>query len=151
MAAGNEAISVLVADDSEEFLEVACSWIDGHDSFRLAGLASEGAEAVSRVEALKPDLVLMDARMPGMDGFQATRRIKALADAPWVVIVSLYDSSPVRLAARAAGADGFVSKAELHERLPAVVRNLALRTRPAGPPGPDARADGERAVDENAT
>jgi len=130
--------SVLVVDDSEEFVEVACAWLDGHPSFRLAGSARDGSQAVERAETLHPDLVLMDARMPVLDGFQATRRIKAHRDAPWVVIVSLHDASPVRMAARAAGADGFVPKAELFERLPALVAMLAARERPSGLAGPDA-------------
>jgi len=70
------------------------------------------------------DLVLMDAVMPEMDGFEATRRIKREVNAPLVVIVSLHDSPSARRAAEDAGADGFVAKSELVRTLPGLLASL---------------------------
>jgi DNA-binding NarL/FixJ family response regulator len=115
---------VLVVDDSEDFLTVACSWIESQPSLTLVGTARNGAEAQSAVDRLAPDLVIMDAFMPVVDGFAATRAIKARRAAPWVVMVSVHEGTTMEHEAWAAGADAFVAKANLADRLPDAIRDL---------------------------
>ena len=115
---------VLVVDDSAEFRGVICAWIAARPGLELAATAANGRDAVDAVEPSRPDLVLMDAVMPQMDGFEATRRIKARPGAPLVAILTLHDSETIRRAAAEAGADGFVSKGELHLELPRLLEDL---------------------------
>lgn len=117
--------TVLVVDDNPEFLEASSAWIETRPELRLVGTASNGAEAIERVAALRPDLVLMDAAMPVLDGFEATRRLKTEGAVGRVVIVSFHDSETVRREAWAAGADAFVAKADIARELPEIVRRLA--------------------------
>jgi chemotaxis response regulator CheB len=77
---------VLVVDDSREFRKVVCDWIASQPGLELAGEVVDGSDAVAAVERERPDLVLMDAAMSDMTGFEATRRIKSVPDAPPVGI-----------------------------------------------------------------
>ena len=115
---------ILVVDDSREFRKVVCVWIASQPDLELAGEASGGREAVATIERRRPDLVLMDAVMPDMNGFEATRRIKSGPDSPPVVVLSLYSTEALRRAAEAAGADGFVAKSELIQQLPQLLETL---------------------------
>ncbi len=131
--------SVLVVDDSAEFRHAVCDWMATRPEFDVIGTATDGAEAIRRVDGLGPELVLMDAMMPTLDGFHATRTLKERDDCPRIVIVSFHDSEIVRQEAWAAGADGFVPKADLTRSLPGIVRGLdgsagdAARDRAASP------------------
>src|SRR5690606_7313376 len=86
--------------------------------------ATSGQDALEEVARLRPDLVLMDVAMPGLNGLCATGRIKAQADAPRVVIVTLHDSLEDRAAALAAHADGFVAKAQFCQQLGPLISRL---------------------------
>jgi two-component system response regulator AlgR len=77
--------------------------------------AANGLEAAHCAEETQPQIVLMDARMPEMDGVEATRHIKAMAASTFVIVLSMY--ADYRAAAFAAGADEFVNKDESSERL----------------------------------
>ncbi len=85
--------------------------------------AQTGAEALERVEAWQPDIVLMDARMPHMDGIVATRAIKAKYPQIRIIVISMY--SDYRAGALAAGADFFLNKTESPEPLLAALRAVA--------------------------
>jgi CheY-like chemotaxis protein len=138
----SKEISVLVVDDSEEFLTAVCAWIESDGNLQLIGTARNGAEALDELGRSTPDLVLMDAFMPVLDGFEATRRIKAEADAPLVVMLSVHEGSTVENEAWAAGADGYVSKAEFAKLLPGLISALLAGDtdrsdgRPGGRPRP---------------
>jgi len=121
-----QPVHVVVADDSDEFRSVARAWIATQPRLRLVGEARNGQEALGAVRdgAEHVDLVLMDAAMPQMDGFEATRHIKASAPAPAVVVLTFHDGDVARAKALEAGADGFVSKPELTERLWAEILRL---------------------------
>ncbi len=119
-----QPIGVLVVDDSREFLGAACSWIETQPRLRLLGTAADGAGALEAIGRQRPDLVLIDAFMPVMDGFEATRRIKQQEQAPLVVMLSVHQQSAVEQEAWAAGADAFVPKDDFAGRLPEVIRSL---------------------------
>lgn len=83
----------------------------------VVGEAKDGLEAVQEARRLCPDVVLMDLEMPGLDGFEATRRIKADRPAVRLIILSIHAGSYELERARAAGADGFIVKGAGHEVL----------------------------------
>ena len=101
-------IRVVIADDSTAILEGLSSWIDSSESFQVEGLASNGTEAVAQVLRLLPDVVVMDAQMPAMDGVEATKRIKQ--DNPGVGVLFLSAFADHLETALAAGADGYLVK-----------------------------------------
>lgn len=116
-------IRVLLVDDSNTFLEQLTEWLAAYPQIQVAGIAHTGEEAIAQVEALRPDLVLMDVAMPVMNGLEATRRIKAQPDAPRIVLLSLHEIVG-NGAASAIGADGFVAKPELTVQMPPLLRAL---------------------------
>ena len=107
-----EAVSVLVVDDQAPFRMAARLVVRSTTGFEVVGEAKSGEEALDQVAALKPDLVLMDIQMPVIDGYEATRRIKAvpaLKPTP-VVAVSSFAMKGDEEKARAAGCDHYVTK-----------------------------------------
>jgi CheY-like chemotaxis protein len=94
----------------------------------LAGTARDGAAALEAVVRLAPDLVIIDAFMPVMDGFAATRHLKSSPIAPWIVMVSVHEGSTIENEAWAAGADAFVAKSNLATQMPSIIRALSDRT-----------------------
>ena len=117
-------IRTLLVDDSRQFIESAKQFLGGHQWFEIVGEAYSGREALARVAELRPDLALMDLRMPGLNGLEAARQIKARPDAPRIIITTLYDHPEYRAAALAAHADGFIAKSELGTLLLAMVEHL---------------------------
>ncbi len=83
----------------------------------IAGEAGDGREGAALADALRPDVVLMDLEMPVLDGFESARRIKAGANPPRVVILSVHDGPGEWERARAVGADGFVVKGAPYQTL----------------------------------
>jgi DNA-binding NarL/FixJ family response regulator len=110
-------LRLLLVDDSAEFLESAARLLALHPELRVIGRAASGSAALEQVAALEPDLVLMDLAMPGMNGLETTRHIKARPAAPRVVIMTLYDVAEYRTAARDATADGFIAKSSIRSQL----------------------------------
>jgi DNA-binding NarL/FixJ family response regulator len=119
-----KSIRVLLVDDNPDFLEGVSAWLTRDPGFELAGVAASGGEALTQVEHLEPDVVLMDVAMPDLNGFQATRRIKSKSGAPLVILLTFHDSETARVEALAAGADGFVPKTKVTEDLMRVIRGL---------------------------
>jgi len=102
-------IRVLLCDDQRLFREGLRTILESEDDFEVAGEAADGAEAVELSLRLRPDLVLLDIRMPRVDGVEATRRIRA-AGGPQVVILSTYDDDEFIFEALKAGAVGYLLK-----------------------------------------
>ena len=114
---------VLLVDDSPEFLKMATRFLATAPEIDLVGVAFTGQDALALATTLRPGLVLMDLIMPHMNGLDATRQIKAMPNAPIVVILTGHDTPEYRSEAVNAGADGFVYKPELfHELLPLMRR-----------------------------
>lgn len=86
------AVRVLIVDDLVPFRRAARAVIDACDGFEAVGEAGSGEEAVTAAGLLRPDLVLMDVNLPGIDGMEATRRIRAGCPPPVVVLLSTWDT-----------------------------------------------------------
>ena len=103
-------IGVLLVDD-QPLVRAGLKMILGPaDGFEIVGECGDGAAALAAVEKLRPDVVVMDVRMKGMDGVEATRRLRELPDAPPVLILTTFDDDEVLSAALRAGAAGFLLK-----------------------------------------
>jgi len=119
-------IRVLVVDDQELVRLGFCVILDAADGITVVGEAANGEAAVSQVAEHEPDVVLMDIRMPGMDGLEATRRITGGPDAaPKVVMLTTFDLDDYVYEALRAGASGFLLKDSPRHDLIAAVRAAA--------------------------
>ncbi len=130
-SAGKKTIRVLIVDDQQAVRRGLHIRLSLEPEVEIIGEAKDGAEAISLAGSLQPDVVLMDARMPGMDGIEATAALRAVARESAVVILSLDDDAKTRTRAKEAGAVAFVAKGRMEEELLAVVRRAALE-RPEG-------------------
>lgn len=104
-------VQVLICDDQETFRAVARQVVNATEGFEVVGEAESGEDSVVAAGRLRPDLVLMDVHLPGIDGLEASRRIRAEHPEVAVLLLSTYD--PEDFAARIAGsgAIAFMSKA----------------------------------------
>jgi len=109
---------ILVVDDQVEFLPLVSGWLRMLRGIVAVEVAASVAEALALFEEVKPDVVITDIRMPGIDGFEFTRRLKARDAPPVVVMMTGLESRRFRDEAHAAGADYFLEKSRLHKLLP---------------------------------
>ena len=119
------SIGVVVADDQAIVRAGFRLLIDSEPDLTVLGEAADGAEAVALAARTAPDVVLMDIRMPLMDGIAATRQIAAAGDRTRVLILTTYDLDEYVFAALRAGASGFMLKDRPPEELLAAVRVIA--------------------------
>ena len=124
------SVRVLIADDQALVRGGFRMILEAKEDMEVVGEAGDGAEAVALVEQLQPDVVLMDVRMPGVDGIEATRSIAASGSSARIVILTTYDVDEYVFAALRAGASGFLLKdvrpPELTEAIRIVARGDAL-------------------------
>ena len=120
-------ITVLVVDDQELLRTAFSSLIDAEDDLAVVGRAGNGRRAVELVAELSPDVVVMDVRMPVMDGIEATRQITAGQDAaaPRVLILTTFDLDEYVFEALLAGASGFALKSRPLDELLSAIRTIA--------------------------
>jgi len=118
-------IRVLLADDQALVRAGFRMILKAEPGIDVVGEAGDGAEAVSRVQELAPDVVLMDVRMPEMDGIEATRRIVGGEGAPRVLVLTTFDLDEYVYEALRAGASGFLLKDAPEEQLVAGIRIVA--------------------------
>jgi len=117
-------IRVLLVDDNLAFLETAERFLSCDPRIQVVGGVLSGTEALERAGQLHPNLVLMDLAMDGMNGLETTQLLKARADPPHVIILTLHDNPEYRAAAKRARADGFVSKSDLSDELLPLIHRL---------------------------
>ncbi len=122
MDARGDVARVLLADDHALVREGLRAVLEADGGIEVVGEAENGPQAVELCQRLSPDLVLMDVRMPLMDGLEATRRIKATMPAVSVVVVTMHENPDYLLEAVRAGAAGYVLKDSSGERIAGAVR-----------------------------
>ncbi|HEX6854798.1 MAG TPA: response regulator transcription factor [Streptosporangiaceae bacterium] len=116
---------IVVADDHEMVRAGFAALLGTQPDFDVLGTAADGAAAVAVCRDLRPDVVLMDVRMPGIDGIEATRQLMAGEDPPRVLILTTFDLDEYVFDALRAGASGFLLKDATAERLFDAVRVVA--------------------------
>ncbi|MFI0482156.1 response regulator [Actinomadura sp. 9N215] len=147
-------IKVLLVDDERLIRAGLAAIIEAEDDLTVVGEAADGAEVPDAVKRLRPDVILMDVRMPRLDGIQATRRIlETVPEPPRIIVVTTFENDEYVYDALKAGANGFLLKRTRPEEIlqairmvahgdsllfPAAIRDLAARH------GPSRAADGAR-------
>jgi len=116
---------VLLADDQPLLRRGFRMILEAEDGVTVAGEAGDGAEAVELARRVRPDVVLMDIRMPGTDGIEATRRITAAEPGVRVLVLTTFDLDEYAFGALQAGASGFLLKDVRPHELVAAVRTVA--------------------------
>lgn len=158
-------IRVIVADDQAMVRAGFRLLLSGEPDLEVVGEASNGLEAVDKTRRMRPDVVLMDIRMPELDGLEATRRILASGDGTRVLVLTTFDLDEYVFEALRSGASGFVLKDDPPEQLLAairvvaegdallspavtqrVIRRFTRLGRPAAPPGFSELTERERDV-----
>jgi DNA-binding NarL/FixJ family response regulator len=110
VSSGVRAARVLIADDQTLFRSGLARLLDSEDRVSVVGEAADGLEAVKLAASLKPDVVLMDIKMPGLDGIEATRRIVAESPKSKVLMLTTFEADNHVIQALKAGASGYVLK-----------------------------------------
>ena len=122
-------IEVLIADDQAMVRAGFAALLDAHDGIHVTGQAADGLEAVALSARLDPDVILMDVRMPGLDGIEATRRILGpsypAAKVPRILMLTTFDIDDYVYDALETGASGFLLKDALPDELVHAVRVIA--------------------------
>ena len=106
----SERIRLLVVDDDALVRAGLSMLLAGVEDIGIVGEATDGSEVAQAVDELEPDVVLMDIRMPGMDGLAATELLRAQAEAPEVIVLTTFEADEYVLRALRAGAGGFLLK-----------------------------------------
>lgn len=120
----NTPARVLIADDHELIRDGFKRMLSYEEDLEVVGEAADGREAVELCRCLNPDLVMMDVRMPRMDGLEATRTIKAGQPSVSVLVVTTYENPDYLLEAIKAGAAGYVLKDAPNEQLTNAMRKV---------------------------
>jgi DNA-binding NarL/FixJ family response regulator len=118
-------IRLLIVDDQELVRTGFRVVLDAEPDFEVVGESADGLAALEAAKELRPDVVLMDIRMPNLDGIEATRRIAATDAAPRILILTTFDLDDYVYEALHAGASGFLLKDARGEELCAAVRTVA--------------------------
>jgi DNA-binding NarL/FixJ family response regulator len=119
-------IRVLIADDHAFYREGVRGMLQPlSGSFTIVGEASDGAAAVAKARTLRPDVILMDLKMPGMNGLEATRQILAAMPAIGILVVTMFEDDDSVFAAVRAGARGYLLKDADREELTLAIRAVA--------------------------
>ena len=118
-------IRVLIADDHAIMREGIRALLDLQEDMEVVGEASDGNEAVEKARDLAPDVAIMDIAMPGMDGLEATRRMRKRNPNLKVLVLTQYDNREYILSVIKAGASGYVPKRALSSELVTAIRAVS--------------------------
>jgi DNA-binding NarL/FixJ family response regulator len=123
-------LRVLIADDHRLFAEALEAILAADDRIEVVGQAGDGGEAVKLARTLDPDLVLMDVSMPVLDGFEATREIRAKSEDTRVLMLTGSNSRADVDRSREAGASGYITKDRIASELVAAIVEVSRRRLP---------------------
>ena len=105
-------VRVVLVDDQEAFMHALVAVVDATRGFMVVGQASTGEESLELTDELKPGLVLMDVNLPGIDGIEATRRLRERRAPPVVILLSTHDEDAGDLFVAQSGANAYVTKSD---------------------------------------
>ena len=128
-----DTIHVLIADDHALFREGLRALFTALPDIEVVGEAAEGESAIKQVDALQPDIVLMDINMPGLNGIEATRRILSNHPNLGVIMVTMLEDDASVFSAMRAGARGYVLKGAHHDEILQAIRAVAAGQAVFGP------------------
>jgi len=120
---------VLIVDDDMRFRRFVKELFSSEKDLQIVGEVEDGQEAIVKAKELKPDLVLMDISMPGMNGLDATRLLKGIIPELVVIILTIHDLEEYNVAATASGAYDYILKKSLMEDLIPAIRRAFLENR----------------------
>jgi DNA-binding NarL/FixJ family response regulator len=115
---------IFLVDDSHTFLSVIKLFLGMLQDTLIVGQADDGAEALTQIAELKPDLVLLDIAMPKMSGLAVARSLLSMPKPPRIVFLSMHNSPEYRTAASDIGVEGFVNKADFAVELFPIMKRL---------------------------
>jgi DNA-binding NarL/FixJ family response regulator len=122
---GGVKTQVLIVDDDPLVRSALSLMLGGQPDVEVIGEAADGRQGVEQAGALSPDVILMDIRMPVLDGLDATRELHAQPDPPRVIVLTTFDADEHVLGALAAGADGFLLKDTPPTQILEAIRKVA--------------------------
>ncbi|HET7385779.1 MAG TPA: response regulator transcription factor [Nocardioidaceae bacterium] len=128
------SLRLLVVDDHPVVRTGLVAMLSEQEDFEVVAEAADGEEAVAMVRRHSPDVVLMDLRMPGLDGAEATARLRATGDGPAVLVLTTYDTDADIVRAVEAGATGYLLKDAPSETLADAIRRAARGETVLAPP-----------------
>jgi len=129
----HDRMKVLLADDSELILERLQEMLNIYKQVEIVGALKNGTEALEALRMLKPDLAIVDIKMPGINGLEVLRELRKEDNAVKVIILTFYSSVYYRRSAIKAGTDYFFSKADDFEKISGVVAKLLEEIHPGTP------------------
>lgn len=121
-----QTTKTLIVDDDVRFRKRVRELLASGSGLEIVGEAGDGQETIRKARELRPDLVLMDIRMPGMNGLEITRHLVAEMPALKVIILTIFDLQEYREAATASGASAFVCKRDMQNELLPKLSTLGL-------------------------
>ncbi|HWS48035.1 MAG TPA: response regulator transcription factor, partial [Acidimicrobiia bacterium] len=133
-AESDGAIRVLVVDDHELFRHALLEVLRGEADLDVVGEAGDGLDAIEQAAELQPDIILMDVRMPGASGIEATRRIRASQPATKIVMLTVSEDEDDLYASVRAGANGYLLKDVAVDDIASVLRTVAQGNAVVSPP-----------------
>jgi two-component system, NarL family, response regulator LiaR len=125
MTGASQTIRIVLADDHALVREATAELLERSGGIQVVGQAADGAEALRLVAALRPDVLLLDLAMPGIDGLEVARRVPELSHATRVVALTAHEEQAYVLATLEAGASGYLSKASRGQEVVQAVRAAA--------------------------
>ena len=114
----------IMVDDYPPFLTALISLLGGKNGIEVVGQAHNGEDALKLAAEAKPELVLVDFTMPGMNGIEVARQLKSMPAAPKVIVMSFHAEAEYRDMALQAGADGYLVKTDIHQELMPLLRRI---------------------------
>ena len=117
-------LRTLVADDNPDFLASLVHWLNLQTGLQVVGCAASGHSTLEQTKKLNPDILLMDATLPGMNAADVIRQVKAHTPGVRVILLALDDQPDYHTAAQRAGADGLLDKAKFAEQIYPLLEQL---------------------------
>ncbi|MDP2885140.1 MAG: response regulator transcription factor [Ignavibacteria bacterium] len=123
MSKAGKNVTVLVADGHEEIREAMCEYLNRIQGIHVVAEALNGFEVIAKVERLKPDIVLLDVALPGLNGIETARIVKRRFASTKVYLSTLFDEALYEKEAHRVGAEGIISKSQLKRGLTSLLRD----------------------------